>query len=425
MKQRYNELTHELCVRAVLECFDGKWSRRDVGQAVAKYSGVSHAEICRAEANGNMNTKLEAAESIAYEMEQRICDLLTGEAEDLDLDPVTVRPRRDGMSGKVRNIAHCCVMHQLYGHLVYLGLAPMLSAKILPQQHASIPGHGQTALARQLSRYVAMKSLGIKHAKKTDVKNAYGTLRYDVVTGLLKKDVPGAKWIIAALGAIGKVAPGGTLIIGGYIDAWLFNYAMSYAMRHVLALEKVRRGQKQKLVVRAAAYMDDFGLCGRREADLKVAVRSLARWMEKELNITLKPGGTEIAFDSFVEEHRKRHEERPARRGTPSIDMGGYRVHKSFCTIRKAIFLRAQRAYLRAARQLAEIGTIRRETAQRAVSYHGYFCETNSRKVSERLHVDEIQRIAVQVCGFWEWRNERKNRLRKQEALQRCLAKKL
>lgn len=47
MKQRYNDLSHDLCVQAVLEAFEDKWLRRDVVQLANKYGGVSYERIKR------------------------------------------------------------------------------------------------------------------------------------------------------------------------------------------------------------------------------------------------------------------------------------------------------------------------------------------------------------------------------------------
>lgn len=63
MKQRYNELTHELCVRAVLDALDGKWKRRDIMTMVNKYGGVRYEEIVDALKNGCVWPMLEAAEA--------------------------------------------------------------------------------------------------------------------------------------------------------------------------------------------------------------------------------------------------------------------------------------------------------------------------------------------------------------------------
>ena len=79
MKQRYNELTHDLCVRAVLEAFDDKWLRRDVVQLANKYSGVGFAQLKQGKQNADMRPILEAAEGIALELEERILELLGGE----------------------------------------------------------------------------------------------------------------------------------------------------------------------------------------------------------------------------------------------------------------------------------------------------------------------------------------------------------
>ena len=80
MKQRYNELTHDLCVRAVLEAFDEKWLRRDVVQLANKYGGVSYERLKRDNETASMWAILDAAEGIALELEERILELLDGGA---------------------------------------------------------------------------------------------------------------------------------------------------------------------------------------------------------------------------------------------------------------------------------------------------------------------------------------------------------
>lgn len=254
MKQRYKELSHNLCVRAVLECFDKKWHRQDFVAVAEKYGGVSNAEIKRDEAQSAVNKKLEAADGIALELEQRILDLEDGDPEALDLDPVTERPRIDGISMKCRNVANCCVFHQCFGHLAFLGLEPLLRARILPYQHASIPHRGQSGCRRQVQRFLRRKALGIKYARKLDIRHAYENTKAGVIMGILKKEIPAAKWLLLLVEALLNMSPRGCLIIGGYLDAWLFNLVMSYILRYMLSLEKVRRGTRQRLVVALVAY---------------------------------------------------------------------------------------------------------------------------------------------------------------------------
>ena len=84
-------------------------------------------------------------------------DLLDGEAEDLDLDPVSVFYRIDGISMKRRQLSNCCPLHQCFGHLAVIGLRPLFRAKLLPYQFASIPGKGQIALKRQVEHWLRSK----------------------------------------------------------------------------------------------------------------------------------------------------------------------------------------------------------------------------------------------------------------------------
>lgn len=154
MKQRYCELTHDLCLRAAFACYERKWHRPDFRALMWKYGGVSDPELRQDEEQQAVNAKLEAMEGIAYEMEQRVLDLLDGDPDALELDPVKERPHIDGIKQKRRIIAECCVMHQLLNHLAVQGLMPLLMARIMPQQHASIPGRGQVGCKRQVERYL-------------------------------------------------------------------------------------------------------------------------------------------------------------------------------------------------------------------------------------------------------------------------------
>lgn len=173
MKNKYTELTHELCTMAVMRCFKKKWLRHDFMDVINKYAGISRKEFVDGSRGGSMLTKLQVAEAIAFEMENRIDNLLKGDENALDLDEVIIEPRPDGMTGKMRDIATLCVFHQLFNHVAYLGLYKLLRARILPQQYASIPKKGQTGLAKYNSRLLRRSRYGIRHVVKTDIKAAY------------------------------------------------------------------------------------------------------------------------------------------------------------------------------------------------------------------------------------------------------------
>lgn len=397
MKQKYEELTHDICVRAVLECFNGKWKRQDVLEVIEKYAGIPRRDILAETKSQEMWLRLEAAESIAYELEQRIDDLMNGEADDLDLDPVVIRPRPDGMTGKIRDIAQCSVMHQIFGHLLFLGLKPFLMAKILPQQYASIPGRGQTGLARKNKRYLRSRKYGITVVRKTDVHHAYGSTQYYSVIALIRKKLPNAKWIISVLTALGRIAPDGHLIIGGYVDAWLFNLVMSFALRHVLKLHTNRRIKKMYFVMAVLSYMDDSVLMGRRSASIKLAVRYMNEYLLANFGLELKSSNKESKL--FTVEQERDMRKRGCRAKPPGVDIGGYVVHRTYTSIRPGIFRRIRRQFLRAARQVEGTGTIMLCRSRKLIAYFGYFKNSNTRHARENLNVDYLMVIARRVVS--------------------------
>lgn len=382
--KRFLKLSHDICVRAVLDAFDKKWFRRDYLTEAEKYGGVSRAELQESSRNCNINSQLEAAHGIALEMEQRIEDLLDGEAEDLDLDPVRVFHRIDGISMKRRELSCCCPLHQCFGHLAVIGMEPLLRARLLPCQFASIPGKGQVALKRQVERWLRRKSLGIEHAVKLDVKGAYAHTKKELVIKILKREIPKAAWIIAVVKCLLDMSAGTGLLIGGYLEAWLFNLVASYMLVKVLSYRKVRRGESKPLVVRCCSYMDDLALFGRRWADLQSAARKLTKWALAELGLTIKLQWVRVDFLSATEEHCRRRLTGAAK-GCPGLDIAGYIIHRTYTTIRSRIFLRARRQYLRAAADISMMGHVPSWRAFKLVSYNGYFVWTKSRKTSQNL----------------------------------------
>ena len=224
----------------------------------------------------------------------------------------------------------------------------------------------------------------------------------------MKKEIPAAKWLLLLVEALLNMSPRGCLIIGGYLDAWLFNLVMSYVLRYILSLEKVRRGTRQRLVVALVAYADDVAIMGRRLADLRSAARTAAKWTLKTFGLTFKPGGDEVAFLSIEEEHRRRHLTRPAARGCPVLDIVGFVIRRTYTTVRRAIFRRARRQYLRAGREVDKSGTVPLFRAYKLASYYGYFTQTNSRKCSTTLRTEKIKPLACQVIG---WATRQKERI--------------
>lgn len=414
MKQRYNALTMSLCETAVLDCFQGKWDRNDVATFVEKYAGIRRQEFWETELNHPDDLPLlkwEAIHSIAPMLYETVEDIERGEYPE-DMEPVKVRSRPDGMTGKMRDIAMLCILHQLLGHIAKLMLDPLLHARIEPTQHASIPRRGQTGLKRQTSKLLR-KHPEIKYGVKTDIKSAYKSLKYVIVIEIIEMEIPSAHTLLALLNYLSTLAPDGHLIIGGYLDAWLFNFAMSYAIRSMKQVGSNRRGKFIPALKACITYMDDFSIYASSVKGIKMLLRVLAKYVKSALGVILKVTTGILHFLPIEEEHRRHAEAKMSRRGCPCMDIAGYKICRSHITIRRRVFRKARRQFLRAWRELRATGTLRLKRAQRVISYHSYVGQTDSHKVVDKYHINELMKTAKKVTSFFarKTQRERKERL--------------
>ena len=409
MARLWREFDHDVAYLAAEKCLRDKWRRGDTRSFIEEWTGHSRYELLRNEKeNGStvFRVKYEILEEVALVVEDMVDGIQHG--QDPELDPVTVKPRRDGGTGKIRDIATLCYRHQLLGHTVKIGIEKLLQARILPTQHASIPERGQTGLARQIKRMLNRK-LGIKYAQKMDGTHAYASVQYSTVIRLMQGEIPRARWVISCMKALQAAAPGGHLIIGGYIDAWLFNYVMSYALRYVLSLSRSRRGNKYPLVIRAATFMDDIVLMGSSGSGLKQAVKKLSEWLDDQFGMKSRTT-TGVMRLMSVEEEKDRKQRAGAGRGVTAIDAGGYRISRTHITIRKRNAPRIMRCFRRAWEEYQRTGTIKRQRACQIISRNGMVRNADSRKMQEKYHTTELMRVARRVQGYWSREAQRKRK---------------
>lgn len=411
MKQRYCEIDKELCKQAVKNFFKGKWHRNDVSCVIEEYAGIKRRDIAKESFIGKETTlKDEAIECIACETLNRLERLREGDDDALELDDIVFRLVPDGMNGKIREIAYCCIFHQIFNHILVLALMPLFSAKILPTQYASIPHKGQTGLKKHVMKKFRKKKLAIKTCKKTDVKKAYPSTMYSVIIKMVEKEIPSATLHIKLLKALAQKSPKGCLIIGGYLDAWLFNFLMSYALRYALSLRKVKRGESVKLVKDVVAFMDDFDFMGSREKDVEKTIKAIDKYISSNFGLSLKMGA-KTKLLSFEEEKARRND-RPSVKSGRYTDVGGYQMHHGYITIRKKIFVRLRRTYLRAMRFIKKYGYLCLQIAHRVNAYFGYLTNSSSKYVREKYHTDWLHNIAREVVSHYaKLENEMKRRI--------------
>ena len=418
MPRLWRRFDHEVAWLAAEKCFQDKWRRGDVRTFLEEWTGHSRHELALDEQeHGQLGfgIRYEILEEVAMIVE----DMVEGIQEGIDpeLDPVTVRPRRDGGTGKIRDIATLCYRHQLLGHTVKIGIEKLLQARILPTQHASIPKKGQTGMARQIKRMLNRK-LGIKYFQKIDGVHAYASIQYSVVARLIREEIPRAGWIHACMGALERAAPGGCLIIGGYLDAWLFNFVMSYGLRYVLSLKKSRRGNQYPLVIRAPTFMDDVALVARSKSGLQQAVKKLSEWLTDQYGMHCRTT-TGIMRIGTIEEEKARKGRKGARRGVVAIDAGGYRISRTHTTIRKRNAPRIIRNFRRAWTEMQTTGTIKRQRACQIISRNGMVRNADSYGFEQKYHVNEVMRMARRVQAYWSREAARKRRESIRDAVER------
>lgn len=264
-------------------------------------------------------------------------------------------------------------------------------------------------MVKQAQTILRKKSFGIRYVQKTDIHNAYGSLKYDKVIAQIKKDIPSAHWIIVLLQALSDYAPDNHLIIGGYLDAWLFNYCMSFALRYILSLGNYRRNKFYPWVINVSSYMDDFALYGRNKSSLAKAVKSLSGFLLDKFGLEIQLKENIIEFMSFKQEHERR---KAKNNGCPCLDMGGYKIHRSYTTIRPKIFIRARRQYLRAWQEVQKYGTFRLSRANKLIAYYGYFKQTCSQNIYSKYHVEFLLNMARNIKSFWSKRNSKSKKVR-------------
>lgn len=284
-------------------------------------------------------------------------------ARKLNLAPPRHKVRTDPINGKTRDIWEECPMHQYLSWVAVKALEPLLEAKVCYHQCASVKGKGGAHVRRYVARWV--RNPANKRYVKADIRKYYNRVDKRRLMKMLRRDVKNEPllWLIDTL--LQTHVEG--LNIGSYLSQYLANYYLADAFRYVCGLKKERRGKGVKLVSHVLTYMDDWLLVGRDKRNLKMAMRMLEQYVRENLGLEFKPWKV-----SSID-------------GEP-IDMVGFVFRRDRTTIRASIFVRARRAYIRAAREMRPSVHL----AGRCVSYWGYFKHSDSRGVRGRMDLGSV-----------------------------------
>lgn len=390
---------------AVFRCFKGtgKLARRDFRKVLLSTGKVTREEYDEERASQNHKKINDAVIEVSKDLTERIRN------RDLHLQPIRQFQRIDGISRKLRTLSQFTPEHQAMEYIAVDALMPLFKAKILPIQYGSIPGRGQTGGKRKIERLLRRKFHGKIDEVKCDIKQAYGSVTVECVMTLLRRDIGKNKVLLWFMEELLKMYPNGRLVIGGYLPTWLFNYVMSYFLRYLLALEKSRRGVKQKLVMACVCYADDFSLYG-RISNLRKAIHKTEIWARDTLGLEIK-SAWKITYPASFEEEKKVHAERKAgsHKRTPGIDMMGYVVFRTYTIIRKKIFVRIRRQFIRAWEELRTLGYVPWWRAYKLIAYYGWLKNSDSLNFIHEYHVNKIMKSAKRSASIRNKEREENN----------------
>ena len=266
----------------------------------------------------------------------------------LTLRPIKRYEHTEPTNGKVRIIGVESVKQQVLDYAIVLAMEPLLKAKVGYWQVAGVKDKGQKACRDAMRKWVLEGGYHVK----LDIRQCYPSISHKVVRKIVGKYIKSTDVLYCVDTILDTYGEG--LEIGSYFSLQMANLVVSFGYHHLESLGKRRRGKWVPLVTHQLWHMDDGLLIARDKRNLKMAVRSLVKYMHEHFGISFK--GWKVALTGEVE----------------PLDMGGFVVRQGRCTLRAAVFKRAKRAFARFKRR----HTLR--LAYRVVSYWGWLTSTDS-----------------------------------------------
>lgn len=227
---------------------------------------------------------------------------------------------------------------------------------------------------------------------------------------MLERDIHKNKlllWLTRKLLLIMKEKDKG-LFVGSVISKDLANYYMSYLYHYAESeLTVTRRSRrngliKVRLLSHQAMYMDDVFLSGSNRKYLMMAFRKIQQCLERKLHLEFKESWR-FYYVEYEDKYGVSH-------GCPA-DLAGY-VYKRNCTVlRDHIFLKGRRAFKKVKTYLMKGHEVTQRMAQRAVSYYGWFKNSNLHQFMEKYGIEELQKYCKRRLSYLSKRNRAKEAL--------------
>lgn len=364
-----------LISEATYTCLNGKIKRRDTIQLLAVHSGLSWNQVyCIQHRYG---------EVALYWIIEDVIDTIRQEIINRDpvFPPIWYRTKIDGSSGKIRRIGIQNVKQQICDYIAALGLKPILK-RIGEHQYASIKGRGPEKGVRRIRRW--LKSRNVRYIAKMDIRKCFESIRKQKLMAYLRKYVANEPllWLVETL--LDTFETG--LSIGSYLSQWLCNLYMSQIYHEIKErmhrIRQKRHGptQRENLVTHLLIYMDDIYIDGTNARNLHEAIKRI-RKLAGELGLRLK--------DNWIVMQCKWTDRKS---DNTFIDIMGRRIYRWHRTIRRRVFRRIRRCYVRALKCIRTHKPISEYLARRCLSYHGSIKNTDSYRFRNKYRAAVVAR---------------------------------
>lgn len=382
--------------RCIYLWIDRKKNRRDVQRFLAHYTDFNYRQIYEMTRIGVTDWLPDCIRKVAEDVQRRLKE------EKLELPPIEFEDRYDDVCGKWRRIGIQKPIHQIFDYIAVEACKEMFMAKIGIYQMASIPGRGQESGMKQIFKWIQLDPKHCRYWVKGDVRKCYPSIPHDLIKSRFARDIKNKKvlWLVCIL--IDSFQEG--LSIGSYFSQFACNYYLSQAYHYAeewLCKERHRKDGSSvriRLFYHQIWFMDDILFLGASARDIERAMERLAQYMNKFLGLTIKHGWHAYETDS-ISTDGKRHGR--------DIDMMGYRIYCDHITIRRRTFKRHRRKVLKARKKLGEKQGLTVAESRSLMSCNGKFKNSNSYKISKRLGIWQVARIASRIISAFDSQRQR------------------
>lgn len=390
--------------RCIKECLDGKWRRTDVIHFLSEYSGMDAKTIRSMIKEDKKKELLWILDIIAEDIRDNIAN------RSIQLPPIRYSERYDGNSRKLRVIGTQSIIHQCYEYVAVFAAKELFYKKFGTYQCASIPNRGQSYGKRAIEKWVKNDIPGTRYAIKADIRKCYPSVNQEKIKQLLHRDLHKNPDLLYLLDTLIDMFDNG-LSIGSHLSQWLCNYYLSYAYHYIseklFITKKSKNGDVNnvRMLSHVIFYMDDIIIFGSNKKYLMKAMHLINEYFLNELSLTIKPDWRLFKVQ-YVDKKGKVH-------GT-FVDMMGFRFYRGKTTIRRTIFIRLRRKFIKVRKTVKRKRFVSQKMSQSVMSYWGWVKHTNSYKFSREYEIHNLVGVARKQVSYFARKKDSANQKNKQ-----------